>query len=212
MSSPRYTIPDGQFRSDCDIEKSKFITTLAHAPTVEAARAFVESIRHEFADATHNCWAFVAGPPGDSNQVGMSDDGEPSGTAGRPMLNVLLHSQVGEIAAVVTRYYGGVKLGTGGLVRAYTGCVQDALSALPTRALVHYCCVAVVLDYSDLSTVQRALPEWEVVVKLEDFSDKVRLLLDVPSDCEQGMIAALVDRTNGRAVVRILETAGEEMA
>ncbi|NLG62975.1 MAG: hypothetical protein GX539_12100, partial [Candidatus Cloacimonetes bacterium] len=100
------------------VQRSRFIATLAHAPDVESARAFIEEVRAEFPDATHNCWAFVAGPPGSTSHVGFSDAGEPHGTAGRPMLDVLLHSGIGEVAAVVTRYFGGVKLGKGGLVRA----------------------------------------------------------------------------------------------
>ena len=92
----------------------------------------------EFPDATHNCWAYVAGPPASTGRVGMSDAGEPHGTAGRPMLTVLLHSGVGEIAAVVTRYYGGIKLGTGGLVKAYGGAVLAALEALPRVERIDY--------------------------------------------------------------------------
>lgn len=202
MSSPRYLIPTQRSRSDLEIERSQFITTLAHAPTAEDARAFIETVRKEFPDATHNCWAFVAGPPGDSNQVGMSDDGEPSGTAGRPMLSVLLHAQVGEIAAVVTRYYGGVKLGTGGLVRAYTSGVQQGLEQLPTKALVHYEPIELVLDYSDLSLVQRLLPDWEAIVQREDFTASVELFVDAPSDRADDLVAALIDRTHGRARVR----------
>lgn len=202
MSSPRYLIPAERSRTELEIERSQFITTLAHAPTADDARAFVESVRQEFPDATHNCWAFVAGPPGDSNQVGMSDDGEPSGTAGRPMLSVLLHSNVGEIAAVVTRYYGGVKLGTGGLVRAYTSGVQQAMEELPTRPLVHYEPIEVVLEYSDLSLVQRLLPEWEGVVLREGFTASVELSIDVPSDRSDAFVATVIDRTHGRAVIR----------
>ena len=102
---------------------------------MEAARAFVEQIRTKHADATHNCWAFVTGAPGHSGQVGFSDDGEPHGTAGRPMLQVLLHCGVGEITMVVTRWFGGVKLGTGGLVRAYQDSVRSGRPGthLPAR-------------------------------------------------------------------------------
>src|SRR5690625_3641612 len=136
MEKKRYPIPARTHRVEQEIQRSRFITTVAHAPTIEEARAFIDSIREEFPDATHNCWAFAAGPPGDTAAIGMSDDGEPHGTAGRPMLTALLHGGVGEIAAVVTRYFGGTKLGTGGLVRAYTSSVQQALESLPTRERV----------------------------------------------------------------------------
>src|SRR6185437_606076 len=104
---------------------------IARVSTPDEAQLLVRELDVEFSDATHNCWAYVAGPPGSTSRVGMSDAGEPHGTAGRPMLTVLLHSGVGEIAAVVTRYYGGTKLGTGGLVKAYGGSVQLALESLP---------------------------------------------------------------------------------
>ena len=128
---PRYPIPANRTRVEEVILRSRFITTAAPAGTSEAARAFIASIRAEFPDATHHCYAFVAGPPGSTAQIGMSDDGEPGGTAGRPMLAVLLGSGIGDIAVVVTRYYGGTKLGTGGLVRAYSGGVKAVLDALP---------------------------------------------------------------------------------
>ncbi|HSR43143.1 MAG TPA: YigZ family protein, partial [Longimicrobiales bacterium] len=106
------------------VRRSRFVTTLARAPDAEAAAAFVQRIRDEMPDATHHCWAFVAGPPGNTRAMGMSDDGEPHGTAGRPMLTALLHGGVGEVVAVVARWFGGTKLGTGGLARAYAGGVS----------------------------------------------------------------------------------------
>jgi uncharacterized YigZ family protein len=115
-----------------EIKKSRFITLLAHTDGVEAAKAFVESVRAEHPDARHHCVAWVAGPPNDSQQLGFSDDGEPAGTAGKPMLSQLMGSGIGEITAVVVRYYGGVLLGTGGLVKAYGGGVQQALNQLTT--------------------------------------------------------------------------------
>src|SRR5262245_29082875 len=132
MTDARYRVPARPVRVEDRIEKSRFIASAARAQSSADARAFVESLRSEMPDATHHCFAFVAGPPGSSNAVGSSDDGEPSGTAGRPMLSVLMNCGVGEIVVVVTRYFGGVKLGKGGLVRAYTGAVQHALRELAT--------------------------------------------------------------------------------
>ena len=99
----------------------------------EGAAALVARLREEFPDANHHCWAFVVGPPGSTARVGSSDAGEPSGTAGRPMLEALVHGPVGDAAAVVVRWFGGVKLGTGGLARAYSGAVRDALEVLTER-------------------------------------------------------------------------------
>ncbi len=137
MSAPdRYPIPAARARAELVIERSRFVCTVSRAESPDAAHAFIKEMQGEFANATHNCWAFVAGPPGSTARIGMSDDGEPHGTAGRPMLTVLMHSGVGEIAAVVTRYYGGTKLGTGGLVRAYSAAVQEALARLERRERV----------------------------------------------------------------------------
>lgn len=132
-----YKVPDladGEtHRAEEVIRGSRFIVSMAHCDSEEAAHAFLEKIRAEHAHATHNCWAFQAGRPGSTAHIGASDDGEPKGTAGRPMLTVLLHCGVGEVAAVVTRYFGGTLLGTGGLVRAYQGLVKLGLETLPVR-------------------------------------------------------------------------------
>lgn len=132
-----YKVPDladGEMhRAEEVIRGSRFIVSMAHCDSEEAAHAFLEKIRAEHAHATHNCWAFQAGRPGSTAHIGASDDGEPKGTAGRPMLTVLLHCGVGEVVAVVTRYFGGTLLGTGGLVRAYQGLVKLGLETLPVR-------------------------------------------------------------------------------
>ena len=127
-----YLIPAERVQTEIKIKNSRFICTLEHTPSIEAAHAFISDIKKTYPDARHNCWAFMANEPGSTRSIGMSDDGEPSGTAGMPMLQVLTHGDVGEISAVVTRYFGGTKLGTGGLVKAYTEAVQVAIEALPT--------------------------------------------------------------------------------
>lgn len=181
------------------IRRSRFITTVARAGTAEAAHAFIDGIRGEFADATHNCWAFVAGPPGSSAAVGMSDDGEPHGTAGRPMLEALLHSGVGEIAAVVTRYYGGVKLGKGGLQRAYSGGVQLALESLPRAERVRRVQVWVSLEYAARDPVARAADEVDAVVVDEEYGAEVRLRVAVPEAALGDFRRLVAEATSGRA-------------
>ena len=114
------------------VRRSRFSATLGPAPDPDGAQAFIRSVRQSFPDATHHAWAYVVGPPASTAQVGMSDDGEPHGIAGRPILNVLLHSGIGDVVAVITRYFGGVKLGMGGLSRAYAGVVARGIEALPT--------------------------------------------------------------------------------
>ncbi|MDU0969051.1 MAG: YigZ family protein [Actinomycetaceae bacterium] len=118
-------------RTEMTIKRSRFITTLARAEDEDAARAQIATVRKEFADARHNCQAFVVSAPDGTPIARSSDDGEPSGTAGMPMLETLRGADVIDVVAVVTRYFGGIKLGTGGLVRAYSGAVADALAAAP---------------------------------------------------------------------------------
>ena len=131
-----YLIPKSAVVFEEEIKKSRFITYLQHTEGLEQAKAFWAEIKAQHPNARHHCWAAVAGKPTDSQQLGFSDDGEPAGTAGKPMLSALQGSQVGEISAVVVRYYGGVLLGTGGLVRAYGNGVQQALKLLETERKV----------------------------------------------------------------------------
>jgi uncharacterized YigZ family protein len=197
----RYPVPAGSFRREAEVRRSRFITTLGRAPDEAAARAFVEGVRREFADATHNCWAWVAGPPGSTARVGMSDDGEPQGTAGRPMLNVLLRGGVGEVAAVVTRYYGGVKLGRGGLGRAYAGGVRDALELLPVVERVLRRAAVLDLAYADHDPVRRLLEALDVRVTGEHYGAAVRLELGVPEGTLEELARRLADVTGGAAIL-----------
>lgn len=204
MADPgRYLIPAATHRVEEEISRSRFITTVGHAPTVEAARAFIAAAGAEFADASHNCWAYVAGPPGSTSQVGMSDAGEPHGTAGRPMLTVLLHSGVGEICAVVTRYFGGTLLGKGGLVRAYSGGVQLALGSLPTVERVPRRTLTLVVDYSAVTPLRRLLPEHEAEVLGEEYGADVTYRLQAPAANLDALCAALIELTSGQALIDV---------
>jgi uncharacterized YigZ family protein len=201
-ASLRYPIPAASCRTEETILRSRFVTTVGHANSIEEARAFIARVAEEFADATHNCWAYVVGPPGDTSRIGMSDAGEPHGTAGRPMLDVLLGSGVGDVVAVVTRYYGGTKLGRGGLVRAYGSGVKAAMDALETRELVSTVTLRVTVGYSDVSPLKHSLPQFEAEVADEEFGTEVTLLLVLPEEHERSLEEALAGITNGRAVVR----------
>lgn len=199
----RYPVPAAQphapHESELLIRRSRFVTRAAHTPGPEAARAFIEGIRRANADATHNCWAFVAGAPGHTGQIGSSDDGEPHGTAGRPMLQILLHSGVGEVAVVVTRWFGGVKLGTGGLVRAYQDSVRENLAGLATLERVPLVRLRVVLGYAHLDGLHRLLPGFEARIVQEDYLETASLGLLLPDEHCQAFTAALADLSNGAA-------------
>jgi uncharacterized YigZ family protein len=203
-------VPAGRHRVESSVRRSRFITTLARASDGDAARQFVGEMKAEFPDATHNCWAFVAGPPGSTAQVGMSDDGEPHGTAGRPMLNALLHGSVGEVVAVVTRYYGGVKLGKGGLGRAYAGGVRQALSSLPTLERVDRHPYRLVFGYPVLDAVQRLLAELDVTVDRERYGEAVELEVAVPVGAGEKLKRGLAELSGGAAECRSLRLPSDD--
>jgi uncharacterized YigZ family protein len=202
-ASDRYRIPAARHRVAEEIKRSRFITTVAHAPTLDVARDFIAGVRAEFADASHNCWAYVVGPPGSTAQIGMSDDGEPHGTAGHPMLNVLLHADIGEVVAVVTRYFGGTLLGTGGLVRAYSGGVQLALTTLPTVERVPSTELTVVVDYSAVTLIQRILPGNEVQVLDQQFAADVTYTFKLPDAHVDAFAAHLLELTSGQVLIEV---------
>ncbi len=203
--SDTYPVPDlppGEFhRAEETIKRSRFIVTVGRAASPEAAYAFVERIRAEHAQATHNCWAFNAGAPGSTAQVGASDDGEPKGTAGRPMLTALLHSGVGETAVVVTRYFGGILLGTGGLVRAYQGSVKLGLETLPTRmreVLVRY---VVSMDPAFDGLFQNLARQLGVEILSSDYRFDASYELLVPAGAAAKLESELARLTGGEALV-----------
>ena len=201
----RYPIPAGRHRTEEEIKRSRFITSLAWTPTVDAARDFVREVSDEFSDASHNCWAHVVGPPGSTAHIGMSDAGEPHGTAGRPMLTVLLHSNVGDISAVVTRYFGGTLLGKGGLVRAYSGGVKLALGSLPTVEKIPMATVQVMVDYAAVTPLQMVLPQYEAESEGEDYAVDVTFRIKLPEKNLPSFARSVTDLTNGNAILERVE-------
>lgn len=138
-----------------EIRRSRFLTRIRRVADEAAARAVIDDRRSVHFDATHNCTAFVLGP--DARTARSSDDGEPSGTAGIPMLTTLQHNGLTDVVAVVTRYYGGIKLGGGGLVRAYSDAVQQAVEAAGTREVRLFRLLRVDVDYADAGVVENQL-------------------------------------------------------
>lgn len=214
--STSYQIPDlapeAIHREEEVIRRSRFIVSLAHTPDPDTAKAFIDRIRREFPDATHNCWAYAAGAPGQTSQVGYSDDGEPHGTAGRPMLTMLLHGGVGELSAVVTRYFGGIKLGTGGLVRAYQGMVKLGLETLPTREHMIASRLEVILDYPHITLFRRMLQDYRASVIEEDFGVDATYRLLLPSQNIEALEKALMELTEGAVLISRLDQEDTETA
>lgn len=204
MPPTRYLIPAGTHRVETIVVDSRFISTATYAPTIAEAEAFVALMRAEFSDATHNCIAYRIGY-GPSAAERASDDGEPSGTAGRPMLAVLQGSNLGDIAVVVTRYFGGTKLGSGGLVRAYGGAVRDLLAELPTKMLVQRIRRAVEVDYSRYELMRRYILEREGEIESEEFAGEVTLYFTLPVDIVDSFDEALIQWSHGQLVAISLE-------
>ena len=205
MSGARYLVPGARHRAEQTIDRSRFICTVERVSSAADAQDFLREMNAEFADATHNCWAYLIGAPGSTDRIGMSDAGEPHGTAGRPMLTVLQHSGVGDVAAIVTRYYGGTNLGTGGLVKAYGGAVQLALATMPRVERIDYTELTVAVGYESISAVQQLLPRFESSSLGEEYGERATFRLRVPVANVVAMRAALLDATSGRAEVALGE-------
>ena len=183
------------------IRRSRFVTRAGRAASREDAALFIEEARQKLPGATHYCWAFNAGAPGSTSHIGMSDAGEPHGTAGRPMLSALLHSGVGEVVAVCARFYGGVKLGTGGLARAYSGGVKHVLDVCPTVEKVERTPVVVTVSYDASQRVDRFLAELDATITEKLFGADVRYHVLVPAHRRARLDAGIADATSGRGRV-----------
>ena len=192
-----YKIPAKQHRTEETLKRSRFIASVAHAATEKEAKTFISTIKNEFPDAAHHCWAYVAGPPGDTARVGMSDDGEPHGTAGRPMLTVMLHADIGEIVAVVTRYFGGTKLGKGGLARAYSGGVKNTLTGLTLQEKKDVLFLTVTLDYSNITAAKQVVSVFDSAIVDETYGADVSFKIELPRDNEKPFLRAITDVTGG---------------
>lgn len=204
MSTPHY-IPAAEARVETRAGNSRFITTIGPAFSVEEARAFIGRVRAEFADATHTVPAFVVGH-GQSTVSHCHDDGEPSGTAGRPMLAVLQGSGLGDVAAVVTRYFGGTKLGTGGLVRAYGDAVREALAALPRAEKVATVTAMAEVTYPLLERARQAVEAYGGVMLEESFAAGITLMARFRAEHFAGFADTLRELSHGATEAVVVET------
>ena len=182
------------------IEKSRFICTLKKVDGEEEAKAFVSEIKAKYPDATHNCYAYIADQGG--FYVKFSDDGEPQGTAGLPMLETLKAKNLKKVAVVVTRYFGGIKLGTGGLARAYSGCVKDAIDLAGISESVLSSVLKTEVSYSLYPKILKLL-ESEKSVKYADnyLNDGVEVAFAVPLENKENVIEKITDYSSGKSTV-----------
>lgn len=180
------------------IKNSQFITRLRCASSAEQAKDFIREMNATYPDATHHCWAYIVGDPKSTTLIGCSDDGEPSGTAGRPMLNVLQHAGIGDIVAVCTRYYGGTKLGTGGLTRAYGGGVKLALEALTLKEKVDYTRICFALDYAQQKDGEHLLKAFQTENFSQDYQSQVKISVDIATSQLADFDQALQNQFRGQ--------------
>lgn len=191
---PTYTLP-ATLTAELDIRKSRFIAFAIPVADRDAAMEELRRLREEHPTATHVCWALLAG-----GQSGMSDDGEPSGTAGRPILEVLRHHDLDGVLAAVVRYYGGVKLGAGGLVRAYTDAIATALQDAPRVERIALALLTVEIGYPDEARVRRWIEQENYALESSAYAMVVQLTVRMPVTAIDHARDALRDMTQGRAI------------
>lgn len=200
--SERYLSVAGETVTEKIIERSRFITVSRHVNGEAEAKAFIAGVAKGHADATHNCFAYISDNLG--NNLRFSDDGEPQGTAGMPMLEVLKANGLCEVAVVVTRYFGGIKLGAGGLVRAYSGCVAENIAA--AQKVLYESCVECTcsVDYSEVDAALRFFNANDCNLLKTDYADKVIFTVAVKAEKSNAFNASLTDFLNGRVTVNKL--------
>lgn len=200
----QYPVPARTVRVENVVVNSRFVATVSRADSVEEAKAFIQTIRAEMPDATHHVYAFKVGYGG-SVIEGMSDDGEPSGTSGPPVLAVLRAADLGNVVIVVTRYFGGTKLGTGGLVRAYSGAARDALAALPVDLLIERWYIGVSIPYSLYERLKLLLAAHRAEIDGEEFDTEVTVYAYLPADQLDALTGALQELTSGQVAPVLLD-------
>ncbi|SEQ45497.1 uncharacterized protein, YigZ family [Lachnospiraceae bacterium NE2001] len=190
--------------SEVVIKKSRFLGTAANIESEEEARAIVTAIRKEHYSARHVCYAYSYGETNPA--LKFSDDGEPGGTAGKPILDVITNSGISNVVVVVVRYFGGVLLGTGGLVRAYTQAAQEAVNVAGKKTICLSCIYDITVDYGDFDKVKYLIESVEGTTYTVDYSDKVMIHLTVPEKSAETLTGQITEKTAGRSEIQLLET------
>lgn len=196
---------DGEITNTIEINKSTFITYLKHTESVSEAKKYVESIRTLHSNATHHVVAMQIGKTGEYGQA--NDDGEPSGTAGLPALDVFRKNNITNFICVIVRYFGGIKLGAGGLVRAYSKSASEALKNIEIVPIIEYSLIKLTFDYSFLNLIENRLNSYQI--KTKSFTNIVSMIVQIPTDKLETTINHLVAITNNLIKVEILPNDNE---
>jgi uncharacterized YigZ family protein len=200
-----YSYADGTFEAVYEIKRSKFIATVSGEVDAETAEDFVKSVKKKYADATHNCYAYISDIGGQATR--FSDDGEPGGTAGQPILQVLRKKGLVRTAVVVTRYFGGIKLGAGGLVGAYTESAVLGLESAKISTKTKCVQIAISIDYPLYSSVEKLIWRNNWILDGTEFLDGVCVKIWVKEDDVDGALALIKETTLGRANCIVSEEA-----
>ncbi len=180
-------VPAGECESEYVVKKSRFIARLLPVGSREDVNAAVARARADHPDARHHCWAYLFGRPEDATSAGMSDDGEPAGTAGRPILNALQHGGLGDALVIVIRYFGGIKLGAGGLVRAYGTAARQVLESAPAQERRAMCVFQATGDYAAEQPLRHFLAGIDGQLCAVTYGDRVQYALAVPEDAQASL-------------------------
>ena len=202
MLTDSYKIPSAELIIEEEIKHSRFISFLFHCQSYDGLKCALTNIKADYPGANHYCYAFVAGEPDNSVAMGSSDDGEPSGSAGRPMLATLQGANIGEIGAIVVRYFGGTKLGVGGLVRAYSSGIKQGLTQLQTQVKQIRYPGALICEYSQLKDVEYLLDQYDAVIEDRDFMEKVTLNFAIPKRFQTELNRDLATMSQGSLVAK----------
>ena len=191
-------------------KKSRFIATIRPVKSEEEAASFIKEMKKKYYDARHNCSAYILG--GEKRIERSSDDGEPGGTAGRPMLEVLQGEGLSDVCVVVTRYFGGVLLGTGGLVRAYQGAVKEGLKSCTFAVSRRGFLLTMSVSYGELGKAEHYLREHpDLVLNAQDYLEKVVFRIFVPTEHREATEADFTEMTQGKAVMHWSEEQEQEI-
>lgn len=177
-----YQVPADASQIELEVKRSRFLGFAARTMGTESAKAFLQSLKEKYPDAGHHCYGFIAGAPWDSNLYGFSDDNEPSGTAGMPIFSHLKHNNIGEITVVIVRYFGGTKLGTGGLARAYSDAAKEAINALALKDYIEMQTCQLVLEFAQEAQIRKAIKDVGGSVTNVYYTHQVTLEVQVPKD------------------------------
>ncbi|WP_164876820.1 YigZ family protein [Pseudidiomarina gelatinasegens] len=199
-----YLVPVGVAETEIVVKNSRFIASVRQVCSAQEHQQHIQACQQQWPAASHYCSAALWGAPNDSQKYAMSDDGEPSGTAGKPMFNVLQSSGIGEVSAVVIRYFGGTKLGTGGLQRAYSQATAEVLKVLPTQEKILRKAAQINYDYADENVISHVLQRYHAQIEQQEFAERIAAQLAVVAETALELKTEIKNATHGRVALTII--------